>query len=92
MTTLSIVADNIGTPESVISPVNCKKVTIQEANGLASASYYVRAPLIDSPAVLVPAGYPFSFIGRWGGEIMKGETAAFIETSSGTLTFSVVFE
>lgn len=92
MTTVNVIADNLGSPEAIISPVNCKRVTIQEANGLATSAYKVRAPLINSDPVLVGAGYSFTFIGRWNNEVMKGETAAFVETVSGTLTFSVVFE
>lgn len=86
--TKTITADNLADPEVVTPQMFCSKVTIQEAGGLGTTAWIVRAPFADSDPLTVDVG------GRWSvqGKFVPGEPICYIETVLGTVQFTVVFE
>ncbi len=84
----TITADNLGSPEVVVPPMNCNRITIQESGGVGSTAYLIRSPFSNSEPIYIGAGGSWV----WQGNFKYGEPACYIETVAGTVQFTVVFE
>lgn len=96
--TSTFTTDAIGSPEPVTTTIRCRKIVIAPADG--ASDYVFRAPNASSTAITKFAGAstvierpsPGQYqVGSYGdtGYYEAGETVAYVESVSGTITISM---
>ncbi len=88
MVIVSVVADNLNPPEAIIPPSFTNGITIVESGGLASSDFLIRAPYANSAPLRVSAGQQYRAQSSFAGNA----PALYLETVTGTVTFTVVYE
>ena len=98
MFTDTMTSDNAGSPEPITAPSSVndpsgryRRVNIREQGGAATAGFRIRVPHSDSSYVEYQAGEAAK-VESPSGPIQPGVTIGYIETLSGTLTFSRLWE
>lgn len=96
MLTDTMDSDNAGSPEPITVPVTrpevrYKRLRIREQGGNATAGFKIHAPFSDSSYNQYQAG-EIATLDAINGWFMPGQTIAYIETLSGTITFSRMWE
>ena len=85
--TFTLTVDDVGAAEAVTAPVACKTLEVRE-QGDPTTDYFVRAPAAASPQHRRFAGSATIFRAPAGRMFQPGEIVGYLETVSGSVTFS----
>jgi hypothetical protein len=84
--------DNVGNPDPVIAPVSCFKIELREQGAAATTDYIVHAPTASDPGYRKLAGEATVFRALPGQMFQSGDTVGYLETVTGTVSFSLICE
>lgn len=86
--TYTFSVDNVGNPEPVTAQGPCRKIIVREQGAAATTDYFVRQPTNTSPQVRKVSGESTLFDTGEGNLFQTGQIVGYVETVSGTVTFS----
>ncbi len=86
--TFTFTVDNVGNPEPVTAQGPCRKIIVREQGAAGTTDYFVRQPTSTSPQVRKVAGESTLFDAGQGNLFQTGQIVGYLETVSGTVTFS----
>lgn len=85
--TFQFAVDDVGNAEAVVVPISCKSVEVKEF-GDPTTDYFVRAPALANTQHRRFAGSATIFRATGGRAFQPGEIVGYLETVSGSVTFS----
>ena len=85
--TFQFPVDDVGNAEAVVAPISCRSVEIKEF-GDPTTDYFVRAPALANAQHRRFAGSATVFRKSGNREFQPSEIVGYIETVSGSVTFS----
>lgn len=86
--TKTFTVDNAGNPEPIIVLSYCHKVTVYENNQAGTTDYILHIPAMSSVGVTKPAGSKAEIVPESEQRYSPGQTVAYIETITGSVTFA----
>ncbi len=86
--TYTFSVDNVGNPEPVVAQGPYRKIVVREQGAAATTDYFLRQPYNTSPLVRKVAGESTLFDAGEGNRFQAGQTIGYLETVTGTVTFS----
>lgn len=90
--TTQFTVDNVGNPEAVTADQTCRKITIREQGAAGTTDYFVRAPTSTDAQYRKVAGESTVFEAYGNNLFQQGDTVGYVETVSGSVTFSKICE
>jgi hypothetical protein len=90
--TNTFTVDNVGNPEAVTADIACSKITVREQGAAGTTDYNVRAPSMTDAVYRKVAGESTVFQAPPGVLFQPGDAVGYLETLSGSVTFSKICE
>ncbi len=86
--TFTFTVDNVGNPEPVTVQTPCRRVYIREQGAAGTTDYFVRQPSATDPQERKAAGETTMFEAATDNLFQTGQIIAYVETVTGSVTFS----
>ncbi len=86
--TFQFTVDNVGNPEPVTAQSVCKRIYIREQGAAGTTDYFVRQPGMTDPQERKTAGEWTMFEAAPGNFFRPGDIVGYVETVTGSVTFS----